>query len=130
MLSPLTSHKSLRFVAVAGWMGVIFVLSAQPTLPHVVFSLSNSVQDVLGHFCAYGILAGLLYWALTGAGARRPALYSFLIVFLYALSDEFHQSFVPGRNPDPFDVATDLVGAAAVLVALRLLRSRRTRRLR
>jgi VanZ family protein len=124
----LTDNKSLRFLAVIAWMGVIFFLSAQPTLPHVVFSLSSVVQDVMGHFCAYAVLAGLLYWALTGVGSTRPALFTFVIVLLYALSDEFHQSFVPGRNPDPFDVATDLVGALAALAALTLFRYRRARR--
>jgi VanZ family protein len=128
MNSALTGNKSLRFLAVAAWMAVIFFLSAQPTLPHVVFSLSDALQDVMGHFVAYAILTGLLYWALTGVGSARPALFTFLIVFLYALSDEFHQSFVPGRNPDPFDVATDLAGAAAALAALSLLRLRRARR--
>ncbi|MGB4803189.1 MAG: VanZ family protein [Anaerolineae bacterium] len=31
------------------------------------------------------------------------------------MSDEFHQSFVPNRHPDLFDVATDMVGAALAL---------------
>jgi VanZ family protein len=106
-------------------MGVIFFLSSQPRLPHIMPSLFDSFQDVLGHFSAYAVLAGLLYWALDGIGAARPAL---LIVLLYALSDEFHQSFVPGRHPDPFDIATDFAGAAIAVLALNLLRSRRARR--
>jgi VanZ family protein len=30
---------------------------------------------------------------------------------MYGVSDEFHQSFVPGRSPDRFDVVADCVGA-------------------
>jgi VanZ family protein len=122
-------NKWLRWLAVVAWMGVIFFLSAQPTLPHVVPSLIDSFQDVLGHLAACSILAALLYWAFTAAGVERPGLVAFLIVFLYGLSDEFHQSFVPGRHPDPFDVATDLFGAGPTLLFLNLLRLRRSRRL-
>jgi VanZ family protein len=124
----LTHNNRFRWLAVLAWMGVIFFLSAQPQLPHVMPSPLESFQDVLGHFTAYAILAGLLHWALSGMGARRPAAFALLIVVLYALSDEFHQSFVPNRHPDLFDIATDVVGAGLVLLTLSLLRSRRTRR--
>jgi VanZ family protein len=54
----------------------------------------------------------------------RPALWAFAVALLYGLSDEFHQAFVPGRHPDPLDIVTDIAGAAAALLALRLLRGR------
>ncbi len=127
MIAELKDNKGLRWLAVAAWMGVIFFLSAQPQLPHVIPSLMDSAQDVLGHFVAYGILGGLLYWALTGAWVGRAALFALLIVFLYALSDEFHQSFVPHRHPDPFDVLTDVVGAGVVVGLLNFRRSLRRR---
>ncbi len=125
--SSVSENKWLRWVAVLAWMGLIFTLSAQPRLPHVVGSLSDQLQDVLGHFTVYAVLAALLYWALAGVGASRPALFALLIVLLYALSDEFHQSFVPGRNPDVFDVMTDVAGAAVALLLIRWRRSRRSR---
>ena len=64
-------------------------------------------------------------FALEAFGAPRPALWTLAVVLLYALSDEYHQSFVPGRHPDVFDIATDLVGAAVALAALHLVRLRR-----
>lgn len=121
-------HKWGRWALVGGWMAVIFALSAQPQLPHVIPSMLASVQDVLGHFAAYAVLGGLLHWALSGMGVKRPALWALLIVLLYALSDEFHQAFVPNRHPDPFDVATDVVGAGAALLLLNLRRSLLLRR--
>ncbi len=124
----MTERKWLPWLAVVAWMAVIFFLSAQPRLPHIMPSVLDSFQDVIGHFVAYAILAALLFRALDAAGASHPMLLALLLVFLYALSDEFHQSFVPGRHPDPFDVATDLAGALVALTALSLFRSRRVRR--
>ena len=121
-------NRWLRWVAVVAWMGVIFFVSAQPQLPHVVPSLLDNLQDVIGHFAAYAILGALLYRALTGVEADRPVLLALIIVLLYALSDEFHQSFVPNRHPDPFDVATDFAGAGVALLVLSLRRSLRNRR--
>jgi VanZ family protein len=106
-------------------MGLIFLLSAQSRLPDISPSLSDSLQDILGHFCAYAILALLINWAFEAFGVPRAALWTLVVVALYAVSDEFHQSFVPGRHPDPFDVATDLVGAFVALMVVRALRTRR-----
>jgi VanZ family protein len=121
-------NKWVRLAAAVGWMGVIFFLSAQSRLPDLSSSFSDSLQDILGHFMAYGALAFLVFRALEGFGVARPAPWTLVVVLLYALSDEFHQSFVPGRHPDPFDIATDLLGAAAALLALRLVRLRRSPR--
>jgi VanZ family protein len=44
---------------------------------------------------------------------------------LYGISDEFHQSFVPGRTPDPVDWATDTAGAGVALAGILIVRKRR-----
>lgn len=103
----------LRWTAVVAWMGLIFIVSAQPKLPFVF--ARPDLQDVVGHFLAYAILAGLLRWALAGSGAKQVGFWAFALTLLYAFSDEFHQAFVPGRHPDPFDILTDALGAAAAL---------------
>jgi VanZ family protein len=38
-------------------------------------------------------------------------LAAIVLATMYGVSDEFHQSFVPGRSPDRFDVVADCVGA-------------------
>jgi VanZ family protein len=38
------------------------------------------------------------------------------LAVLYGLSDEWHQSFVPGRTPDVVDILTDAIGAAIGLL--------------
>lgn len=102
-----------RWAAAVTWMGLIFIVSAQPTLPLLLDS--PDLQDVAGHFVAYAILAALLRWALAGSGVRRPGVWALVLSVLYAFSDEFHQGFVPGRHPDPLDILTDVAGAAAAL---------------
>lgn len=107
-----------RWAAVAAWMGVIFFLSGQPRLP-TLFTLPD-FQDIFGHFVVYAVLVLLLRRALAGADVPHPDLWAFAAALLYGISDEFHQSFVPGRHPDIFDVLTDALGAGAALVALTL----------
>ena len=96
-------------------MALIFFLSAQPDLPHPKGGWADALFSSGSHALEFGVLAVLLAFALNGQ--RRPLLVAFLVTALYALSDEFHQSFVPGRHPDPWDVAFDVAGA---LVALAL----------
>jgi len=46
----------------------------------------------------------------------RSALYALLFVFLYASSDEFHQSFIPGRGPAFTDVLIDTAGGLTGII--------------
>ena len=61
-------NRSLRWAAVVAWMGLIFYLSAQPRLPLVMPPGWPQIQDIVGHFTVYAVLAVLLWWALRGAG--------------------------------------------------------------
>lgn len=114
-VTPLVARAWLRWAAVAAWMALIFFLSGQSRLPDLTGGWPE-IQDIVGHFVAYGVLALLWRWALSGAGVARPGRWAFVLTLLYGLSDEFHQSFVPGRHPDLFDILTDAAGAASVLV--------------
>ena len=77
--------------------------------------LPGGVSDKGGHLIGYVILSALLLRALSGgriAGVTwRAAILAILSSTLYGVSDEFHQSFVPGRTPDIFDVMADATGA-------------------
>jgi VanZ family protein len=112
-------------------MAVIFVLSSQSGL-----RVSEDVDverplRVTGHLLAYATLAGLLLLALSWD--RRPRLRDVLIAFglafVYALTDELHQSFVPDRTGRLDDVVTDMIGAAIGLtvgwLSLTLIAGRR-----
>jgi VanZ family protein len=118
------STRTARWLLVAGWALVIFGLSSLPgsAMPGTVADYSG-----IAHFVEYAILAGLLMHAV-GPRTRlaRFALAALLACSLYAVSDEFHQSFVPGRTPDPVDWATDTVGSAAAIAAILVVRRRRS----
>jgi VanZ family protein len=111
------TRQWLRWAAVVAWMGLIFFLSAQPQLPSLTPGLP-SLQEVGGHIIFYFVLASLWSWALGGAGVRHACWWALAIAALYGISDEFHQSFVPHRDPSLFDWRNDVMGAgAAALLA-------------
>ena len=60
--------------------------------------------------------------------AGRAFLVSFLIAAVYAVLDEFHQSFVASRTGSPWDVLIDCAGAlAGVLIYSRAIRNRKSK---
>lgn len=118
---------ALRLLPAVACMGVIFYLSHQPKLPEVP-TLSGQLTSVLGHFTVYFALAALTWWGLgaLGLSPRSRIAIAFAVATLYGVSDEWHQSFIPGRHPDIVDIITDATGAAAGLaVVTGLARSRR-----
>lgn len=104
------ARRLLLWGPVALWAGLIFFAS----------SLSDPgpagrIPDWITHGAAYFVLAGLVARALAGGLGRplplRHALAAVFAVTLYGLSDEWHQSGVPGRDPSAGDVAKDAGGA-------------------
>ena len=99
------------------WMALIFVLSAQPQLPHAPSSLADLLIKKLGHMAEYAILVLLLRRAMMARAARLwPQWMAWLLAILYAVSDEYHQTFVPGRNGQLLDVIIDAVGASLAAI--------------
>jgi VanZ family protein len=74
----------------------------------------------LGHWGEYFILSMLFLSALQNeTGERRKVrhvIYTLIFVLLYAISDELHQSFVPGRTASFGDVTIDLLGGICGVV--------------
>jgi len=85
-------------------------------------SALNTIVRKLAHLIEYCILTLLLYRSLAREQSLRwrpyLAFLSIGIAGLYALSDEFHQLFVPGRGAAVFDYGIDLVGAAFAMLVL------------
>ncbi len=77
-----------------------------------------------GHALGYFLLA-LSYRRAFSPLARRASLTALGASALFALSDEFHQSFVPGRSVSAADLAVDLLAAAAALLAAHWLAHRK-----
>lgn len=69
------------------------------------------------HIVEYAVLSIAVYLAFKNASnIKEKRLATFMFVFLYAISDEIHQLFVPGRVGSFFDIGLDAVGSMAVLV--------------
>jgi VanZ family protein len=91
-------------------MAAIFYVSSlsHPPLP-------AGIGDKSAHTAAYMLLAGLVVRALMGGLPARvnwvTALSALAITIAYGASDEFHQSFVPGRTADVLDWVADARGA-------------------
>jgi VanZ family protein len=111
MNQDLLKNKFLiLWLPVVLYAGLIFYFSSleQIALPSIPF------VDKILHLAEYSILGFLLARAIkiTYQFKDIKKLYSLVIAiaFIYGLSDEFHQSFVPGRTASFWDVISDAAG--------------------
>ena len=104
----------LRMVPMALAMGTIFFVSHQPgdslSLPQL------PGFDKLAHMISYGVLAIAIFLAWSeqqkNSTPQTVMLLTLAFCFLYGISDEFHQSFIPGRTVSFYDLLADGTGAA------------------
>lgn len=105
------------------WAVLIFTLSSIPTLPKVEIIWWDYVLKKSAHMFEYAIFFFLLVRALTKKKLKRANPQIFLlaaaITLLYAISDEWHQSFVPGRGARVSDVGYDGAGMVISLLLIR-----------
>ena len=126
----------ISLTALIFWLVLIFYLSAQPV--HQSNGLSKKVTEVIiekveifalktnfninrmnhlvrknAHFFAYLILGILVMNVFRRSGMKinKGVILSLAFCILYAMSDEFHQLFVPGRGAQVKDVLLDSAGA-------------------
>jgi VanZ family protein len=97
---------------VLAWMAFLFAVSSRTSWGPI-----SDAPDWMTHAVGYAVLAVLACRAL-GRGLGRPvtarvAVLAVVISTLYGVTDELHQSLVPGRTPDAWDVLKDLAGAVA-----------------
>jgi len=111
-----------RWLAVAIWMGIIFAFSAQSHLPSAPDALLDIIIKKGAHFAGYAALAALFWRALEWS--PRLWVWAWLAAALYAVSDEWHQSFVATRHPQATDVLIDACGAATALLVVWLIQRR------
>lgn len=105
-------NRLKRWAPLALWIAVIFGLSSIPGMPGKGFRLPQGSDKVV-HFLEYAVLAYLLYRGL-GYGRVEPGIShgvaSLVLAAGIALSDEYYQSFIPGRDASFFDLSADLLG--------------------
>ena len=115
--------RAIRWIPAVIEATLLFLLSSRPDLTFAQDPLLDLVVRKVGHAVAYGVLAVLVAWARNrGPDEERSVV--LLLVAVYAITDEIHQSFVPGRSGAITDVLVDTAGAVAGL-GLRALAARR-----
>ena len=91
------------------YAGLIFYLSS---LRHVKLP-PIKYFDKFGHanlYAMFGVLVSRAFWYSVTHRRKILLFLTFVGVTLYGMSDEWHQSFVPGRSVDAWDVVADAVG--------------------
>jgi VanZ family protein len=102
------------WIPVLLYLALIFGLSSVAEVP--ALPMPGLVNDKVLHVTLYLGLGVLLTRALSNGFTRRVTVLTALLVavcaMLYGISDEFHQSFVPPRQVDVFDLVADTIGGA------------------
>lgn len=120
--SSLSTIKNYFFAYLSPvlWAIFIFFLSSRQNLPSFSVSIYDFVFKKGAHMFVYAVLYFLLFAAYRKTHQQKTTPKSYLvpviISFLYALSDEFHQSLTPGRHPTLRDTGYDMLGVATVLL--------------
>lgn len=108
-------------VATLAWMGFIFFLSSLESLAVGENYWHSDWQSNLGHMALYGILSTLIMSTLLSWKYRLTLLTATIaiaIAAIYALSDEYHQSFVVGRHATFTDVWFDIAGSLIIVLPI------------
>lgn len=96
------------------WAGLIFFGSSLPAVRVSPDGLIDFLSHKMVHLVEYSVFYVLLYRALVEGHLvvhRGKVVASFLATFIFALSDEYHQSFIPGRSARGRDTVIDLLGS-------------------
>jgi len=137
---------SFYWLLVIAWMCIIFLFSSKPaqqsdTQSLFVIQEINKLANSFGfqgelldnnwnyfirksaHAWEYAVLCMLLYLAVSALGARGKKLFlgALLVCIIYAITDEIHQAFVPGRAARVTDVIIDTAGGFLGLIIMRIL---------
>lgn len=103
------------------WAIVIYSFSSNPTVKTSEVHWQDFVVKKSAHLTEYFIFSLLLYRGLinTGVNSKKAILIVILSAFLYGLTDEFHQSYTPGREPKIRDVLIDSLGSIFFVYSLK-----------
>ncbi|MBI2136539.1 VanZ family protein [Candidatus Woesearchaeota archaeon] len=116
IFSRLIGKITFYWLPVIIYMYLIFYLSS---IPGTDVTAKIFINDKILHGIEFFILAVLLYRCFNNAKNRRIKenryILAISLAILYAVSDEFHQSFVPGRAADIIDVIADSIGAVSII---------------
>lgn len=107
--------KIIRFLPAVLWMVFIFYLSGKATTGIPGTRTERFLILKSFHLIEYAFLALLLFFAFL------KYRYTIISAYLYALSDELHQSFISGREARFRDTLIDLLGIFIGIMLIKLL---------
>ena len=76
---------------------------------------------IVYHFSVFFLFSFFLFFLIKGKKEMKTsyAIFALFLSFIYAISDEFHQSFVPMRSPSLEDIFIDLIGISfSILISI------------
>lgn len=123
MFNFLERHKVvLVYLPLVFYWILLFTLTSLPSqsVPSV------GVNDKLEHSLAYFGLSFLLYLTLlfqkkSDFLKKYAAIFTILIIVIYAVLDEVHQLLIPGRSCEMLDFLADMLGGIVGIIILKIL---------
>ncbi len=111
------NKKIINWLLVIIWAGFIFFLSHQPELKSGLSHQWDFILRKIAHVTEYAVLTFFLIRALAQyqLSKKKILIMSFVFALLYALSDEYHQSFILGRQATLRDVLIDSLGIILII---------------
>lgn len=112
-LSPRLRVAALLWLPVVTCAGLIFYFSSIPDLK-ITQEWYDIILRKIAHVFIFAVLSRLIARALTGStywSWRKIFYASLALTVVYAISDEYHQTFVEGRHGAAMDVLIDTTGA-------------------
>lgn len=145
-LHKICDLKYFLFLPIISYSIFIIYLSSLSAIPYIIshFDIKDKILHCIG-FLGYGILLFLPIFCLmqnsqnhqstndiedrinnpekdySNIQLNKSYVYTFIISFTFAISDEIHQSFVPGRNSDIYDLVADTLGILSSLLIYHLI---------
>jgi VanZ family protein len=116
-----------------GWLLTIIIVSSIPSIPTLKIHVAKSEfrLDYLMHFCEYGFLSFMAFLTYSGIEFKVSFRKFFLIctgLMVFAILDEFHQKFIPGRSYNVSDIMSNISGIVGAiffcLLTFRIIRER------
>jgi VanZ family protein len=116
--------------SVTGWLLQALLYSLHIRLAHATFVIVHFLVRKLAHCTEYGMFGLFLYHSFTFRQPERwntrSAVSAVIVAGLFSLTDEYHQSFVPGRTGSIKDCGIDTFGAILGMLLLYAGRSLQT----
>lgn len=102
------------------WAIIIFGFSANPTTQVSEVRWQDFVFKKFVHVVEYGVLATLIYRAFVNSGVdkKKAGYWAAGLAIIYGITDEFHQSYTPTREPTLRDVIFDTIGALLAVYSI------------